>query len=164
MMGAIDFHLRVPFNENWRNVELLRTAILNCLVAISQESDFTESIAIIAGELLENAIKYGDWSGDKRRYFRLSVQGDIEKVRVEVASPARQDSDKVEELMRTVGLISNAESPLAAYQQRLTELATTDPKSGRSQLGLVRIAYESGCDIETAFEDGVVRVAATCRL
>src|SRR5207249_4170345 len=89
---AIAFHLELPIGPEWQNVDLLRLAILNCLAAVFGDQDLSESVGIVTSELLENAIKYGDWSRGEHPFLTLSVRGTGEEVKVEVASPIARSS------------------------------------------------------------------------
>src|SRR5438067_1859482 len=87
----VNFHLELPIGPEWQNVDLLRLAILNCLAAVFGDQELSESVGIVTSELLENAIKYGDWTRrGGMRFLTLSVRGTGHEVRVEVASPITQ--------------------------------------------------------------------------
>src|SRR5262249_4675535 len=57
------FSIDLPIRSDWANVDLLRTSVQNCFTAVFSEVDGCQALAMVTGELLENAIKYGDWSG-----------------------------------------------------------------------------------------------------
>src|SRR6266567_3232617 len=73
-MGDYEFFIELPLASEWSSVDLIRTSVQNCLTAIFRDLDGCHVVAMITGELLENAVKYGDWSADSRR-FRLRVNG-----------------------------------------------------------------------------------------
>lgn len=162
-MAAIGFHLQVPIGPDWRNVELLRGAILNCLAAVFQNNDFCETVGMVAGELVENAIKYGAWDGIDHSGFELRVSGADDGVQVEVSNPVDPGSDDAESLRQALAHLASFPSPQEAYLARLGEVAAAAPGSETSRLGLARIAYEGNCKLEVAFDGGLVIVRAVAK-
>ncbi len=160
-MDDISFQIRVPIGQDWRNVELLRTSILSCLAAVFRDTDFCQSVGMIAGELIENAIKYGKWSNSDPGSFNVNVQGNSERVAVEVCNPV-PSVDNFRNVRQTLERLRSYPSPRDAYLERLREVASA--RGGESGLGLLRIAYEGSCDLEaTCEEDRLLRVRATTR-
>ena len=158
----VNFRLELPLQPEWQNVDLLRLAILNCLSAVFGDPDLSEAVGIVTSELLENAIKYGDWSQGKSRFLLLSVCGGGHEVKVEVASPIREDSPHLERISSTLEWIARFPNAREAYIARMRAIAEEPEKGGESKMGLVRIAYEGPCAIHaTAAPDGVMHVRAT---
>lgn len=163
-MSRISFSIDMPIMPRWRNIELLRTSILNCLAAIFQNSDFCEHVGMAASELMENAVKYGDWSRPDRSLFKLLVTGDDASVQIAVSNPVEPGSNRARELLGTVEWIGTFESAHEAYRARLLMVAANPPEEGKSGLGLVRVAYEANCVLTADLSDaGVLRVQATSR-
>ena len=158
----VNFRLELPLQPEWQNVDLLRLAILNCLSAVFGDPELSESVGIVTSELLENAIKYGDWSRAACRTLLLHVRGVGSEVRVEVASPLHEGSKHLERLRETIAWIHGFPSPRDAYIARMRAIAEQQEKTGESKMGLVRIAYEGPCAIGAADEgDGLLRVRAS---
>ncbi len=157
----VQFRLELPLQPEWQNVDLLRLAILNCLSAVFGDPELSESVGIVTSELLENAIKYGDWAREKASFLLLSVCGGGEGVEVEVASPVGAGSPHLERIESTLAWISHFPSARDAYIARMRAIAEQPEKTGESKMGLVRIAYEGPCAIEArAANDGVMHVRA----
>jgi hypothetical protein len=158
------FQLNVPFRPHWRNVELLRTSVLNCLATIFESYDFCEQLGMTTAELLENSIGYGSWNTDGDQPLRLLVCGDDNEVQVQVTNPVRTGGDDLPRLLNTIRSIDEAESPRVAYAARLMELAS-DPAAQGSRLGLLRIAFETGAKLsaEVSEDHTSVSVRATIR-
>jgi hypothetical protein len=157
----VNFHLELPIGPEWQNVDLLRLAILNCLAAVFGDQDLSESVGIVTSELLENAIKYGEWS--KRgamRFLTLSVRGTGHEVRVEVASPITDASAHLANIKKTLDWIGRFPSAREAYIARMQMIAEAPERTGESKMGLVRIAYEGPCTIEASVESGALHVRA----
>ena len=154
--AAINFLLELPIGPEWQNVDLLRLAILNCLAAVFGDQDLSESVGIVTSELLENAIKYGDWTRKERPYLTLSVRGTTDEVRVEVASPVASASAHYANVKKTIDWIQKFASAREAYLARMHAIADNDDVTGESRMGLVRIAYEGPCAIDARLGEGEV--------
>jgi hypothetical protein len=135
---------------------------LNCLSAVFGDPDLSESVGIVTSELLENAIKYGDWAQGESRFLLLSVCGGGHEVKVEVSSPIRDGSPHLDRISSTLEWITHFPSAREAYIARMREIAEEPERNGESRMGLVRIAYEGPCAIQAnAAPDGVMLVRAT---
>ena len=159
MTEPIRFQIEVPVQRNWRNIELLRTSVLNCLATVFHSHDYCQTVSMIASELLENAVKYGEWEDRDRNSFRLRVDGDDGGVQVEVCNPVDPASPELEAVLATVAAIQEHSAP-EVYRQRLATIAAQGPDEQASGLGLVRIAYEGECRLEAQVEGDVLRVRA----
>lgn len=163
-MATINFQIQVPITPNWTNIDLLRTSVLNCLATIFKDTEFCRQVSMITSELLENAVKYGDWDRSELSGFKLRVSGDEERVDVEVSNPVDVKGQDVKKIFDTVEQIRSAPNPEEAYRQRLRLVAEQLETDGTSQLGLARIAYEGHCDVSARLDDsGVLFVSASSR-
>lgn len=154
------FKIDVPVRNEWANVSLLVTSVQNCFNAMFSNVDGSQTVAMVTGELLENAIKYGAWASSGH-YLRLNVRGGANRALVSVENPV--EGGVVTDLQRTLDWIKEFPSAEAAYRARLLALAqTVDPDV--SKLGLVRIAYEGRCTITAVMVEGAIRVTAELRL
>jgi two-component sensor histidine kinase len=161
---AFSFSLDVPVRNEWRNVELLRTSVESCFQAVFADLDGKSAISMVTGELLENALKYGDWEASAGREFRLRVEGDKGHAVVTVQNPIRAGDPGVAEVLDTVAWIATFASPGEAYRARLLEIAKSDSDAAPSRLGLVRVAYEGNCAVEAAVDGGTLTVIARMAL
>lgn len=160
--GDFEFRVEVPFGPRWAHVELLRMSILHCLATIFQSHDFCEQLGMVTAELVENAIHYGHWKEGSDRPFRLGVQGRAGAVIVEVSNPIDPATHDPERLEKIVACLREAPSPKHAYMERLREIAA-HPEEGGSGLGLLRVAYETGCSLKVELQGGTARVLAEIR-
>ena len=156
-MDTFDFSIDLPVRNEWKNVDLLRTSVQNCFIAVFSDVDGCHSLAMVTGELVENAVKYGDWTGD-RRCFRLRVHGQERRAYVAVENPVRDGDPSLGRLLSTLERIQSYPSAEAAYRARLLELASDD--SGESGLGLVRVAYEGHAALSARVDDRTLKVVA----
>ncbi len=153
------FSIDLPVRNEWANVDLLRTSILNCFTAVFNDVDGCRSMAMVVGELLENAIKYGAWSGDERG-FRLKVVGEENLARITVENPIEPTDPTIADLMATLAWLQKFSSADEAYRARLLEVAATPRELGSSKLGLARISYEGSCRLSAEVDGKMVRVTA----
>lgn len=159
-MGNLQYSLDLPVRSEWANVDLLRTSVQSCFTAIFSDTDGCYSLAMVTGELIENAIKYGDWRASDEQRFRLRVWGEGRQAHVLVENPVHGGEAGAEEVLNTLGWMRGFSSPSDAYRAKLLEIAATDPSRGKSKLGLVRIAYEGNCILTAELVRGVLRVQA----
>jgi hypothetical protein len=159
-MGDFNFSIDLPVRSEWSNVDLLRTSVQNCFTAIFSDIEGCHALAMVTGELIENAIKYGDWSSSDEQRFRLRVWGEGRAAHVSVENPVLSDDPNAREVLRTLGWMQSFPSPIEAYRAKLLEIAGPGRDPGDSKLGLVRIAYEGNCVLMAELARGVLRVQA----
>ena len=161
-MAAFHFNIDVPIVNHWDNVELLRMSVQSCCAAIFRDVDGSHLLAMVTGELVENAIKYGAWS--EERAFRLHLSGQDDHATITVENPVNADDHNVAQLLGTIRWIESYPTRAEAYRERLLEVAKTPGADGHSGLGLVRIAYEADCALTADLDRGVLRVSAQLKL
>jgi hypothetical protein len=163
--GKFTFYICLPVRNEWRNIDLLRTSVQNCFTAMFADLDNCNAIAMVTGELLENALKYGNWHADSApQVFRLRAIGDTEIVEVSVQNPCNPDSSNIARLNETLRWIASRPSAETAYRERLLAIASAPDGAGEGGLGLVRIAYEGTCALEADVTEGVLTVTARMTL
>jgi hypothetical protein len=145
-MASFNFSIDLPVRSEWKNVDLLRTSVQNCFVAIFSDLDGCHAISMVTGELIENAIKYGHWDGEAQS-FRLRVSGGAGRATITVENPIKVGDAGVADLLRTIAWLQDFPTAAEAYRARLMEIAAAPADSGGSRLGLVRVAYEGGCKL-----------------
>src|SRR5688572_7786809 len=118
---------------------------------------------MVAGELLENAVKYGDW-GARESAFRLRVWGDGIEAHVMVENRVKPNDPGVAELLTTLQWMTKFPTAGDAFRAKLLELAQAPREPMASGLGLVRIAYEGNCKIVADVTESTLRVTADVRL
>ncbi len=155
------FHVELPIRQEWEAIEPLRASVLACLRTVFRDLATCEALAMVACELLENALKYGDWARAPAAPFTLRVTGTDREVEVVVANPVDPASAGVRQLLAELRRIEAAPSARDAFTERLRAVATTTGAMGG--LGLARIAYEAGCALSAELADGVLRVRAITR-
>jgi hypothetical protein len=164
---TFSFSIDLPIRSDWANVDLLRTSVQNCFTAVFSDIDGCQALAMVTGELLENAIKYGDWSGEGGGAFRLRVWGETARpgahahsAHVQVENPIKAGDPHVATMLATLDWIATFPSAKEAYRAKLLEIAESRDELSPSRLGLVRIAYEGSCTLRAEVTDSIVRVTA----
>jgi len=168
MSDAIDdlgFSIDMTVRNEWRNVDLLRTSVQNCFTAVFADVDGCHAIAMVTGELLENALKYGDWVSGDRAMFRLRVHGCSNSVvAVSVQNPLSPSDPNALNLVKAIEEINSYAKPEQAYRARMLQIAQSEEDTSPSRLGLVRIAFEGNCKLAAKIENGTVTVTAALDL
>jgi hypothetical protein len=158
------FSIDLTVRNEWRNIDLLRTSVQNCFTAVFADLDGCHAIAMVTGELLENALKYGDWARGDRAMFRLRVEGTSGNIEVSVENPLKESDKNAQQLLKSIEWISSFPKPEQAYRARMLQIAQNDEEESPSRLGLVRIAFEGNCRLAAKIEGGAVNVTATLML
>ena len=155
------FSIDLTVRNEWKNIDLLRTSVQNCFIAVFADLDGCHAIAMVTGELLENALKYGDWTNTDRAMFRLKVHGRESNIEVSVQNPLRPDDPNAINLMKSIEWLATFPKPEAAYRARMLQIAQDDSEEATpSRLGLARIAFEGNCRISASIENNTVTVNA----
>ncbi len=153
--SSFQFLIDLPVQNQWENVDLMRTSVQNCFTAIFHDLEGCHSFATVASELMENAIKYGVW---KRAggHLHLKVWGDRHQAHIQVENPVEADTPAVRELMETIAWLNGFADPEEAYRARMLAIATSPV--GVTKLGLARVAYEGRCKLAAEVDGNVLRV------
>jgi len=110
-----------------------------------------------SSELVENAIKYGESvPGAKAAMFVLDATAESLSIRVINGSTNRQG---VAELERRVRELRQTPDKEALYLARVGELLADEEENGN--LGIYRIGFEGGFELELDYTNQVVTVTAT---
>ena len=156
----LGFSIDMTVRNEWRNVDLLRTSVQNCFIAVFADLDGCHAIAMVTGELLENALKYGDWNSGDRAQFRLRVHGREGTIEVSVQNPLKANDPNAAAVMSSLEWLNGFAKPDQAYRARMLQIAQEEGEAAPSKLGLVRIAAEGNCKISARTDNGTVTVTA----
>lgn len=159
-MSATDFRffIDVPVSTQWGNIELLRASVQNCLAAVFSDVAGRDAIAMVTGELLENAVKYGCWTHGAG-VFRLRVWGDEGAGHIQVENPVAPDDPGPKRVQELLAWMNSFETAEEAYQARLLQVAAA-PRGTAGGLGLARVMYEGGCRLSAEIMGDMFRVVA----
>jgi Histidine kinase-like ATPase domain len=136
--------LRIP--PEWDAVKAAWDPCRDMLRAAGLGDDEAYALAMVAQELLENAVKYGTFVPSDR--IRLELRVGDEDVTVEVANRIGLDEAHLRRFDQTVQWIRGFQDPFEAYVERMKVVSAQAYAHGQSGLGLARIAYEGRCVID----------------
>jgi hypothetical protein len=131
-----DGYIELKFGPRWKYIAVVRGFIQNFLAVGFLDDARADKIAMAASELLENAVKYA--AGEETR-IRVGLSPKTGEVEISVSNKASPEAIAGLKAMWSDVM---AGDPLEAYVRRMREAATRS--DGKSQLGLVRIRYETG--------------------
>jgi anti-sigma regulatory factor (Ser/Thr protein kinase) len=140
------FHFAMRVGPKWSNVERMRTAVLHSAEAVFGPGDASEVVSTVTSELMENAVKYGDWSPPDRIWLRVAVVGGLRSLRINVECPIDESSPHLANLTRMLAWIDGFPDPRDAYRTRIQEIVESG-EPGAGGMGLVRIAGEGPCKL-----------------
>ncbi|HEY3500282.1 MAG TPA: hypothetical protein VGK73_36575 [Polyangiaceae bacterium] len=121
-----------------------------------------EAVALAVCELGENLIKYGENGGDPHAgTIGVSVEGSSVRVRAVNRVTSLDDAKRVAELVSE--LDGAGASVQELYLKRLQTLFS-NPDEPRTQLGLLRMAFEGGFRLSCTFDAPELQIIAerTC--
>jgi len=107
---------------------------------------------MVSAELLENAVKYSRKVPGIRPRIQYGLVGGEDRVVVSVANPTSPDGGDAKALISNIRWLRDLGDPADAYAQRMREVFEGRVSDGG--LGLVRIAYEGGCELDWSVVDG----------
>ena len=111
---------------------------------------------MVVTELAENMVKYGDPSATFAGTIALAVEGD--RVRI-TASNELSSALEAERVARTVEWIAASNDLKALYEARV-EVLFQNPGLPRTQLGLLRAAYEGAFRLSYRFDAPMLTIIA----
>ncbi len=151
---ASDGYIELKFGPRWKYIADVRAFIQNFLVIGYPDDARADKIAMAASELLENAVKYATGEETRIKVGLSSVDGEVDISVSNRASPGAIAA--LESMWETV----MTGDPLDSYVRMMREAATRS--DGKSQLGLVRIRYETAGNMELKVEGDLVTIALKC--
>jgi hypothetical protein len=149
-------YLELCLPPSWDRIELVRQAVALSVDAVVGDADFKDAIAMVASELLENAVKYGKPGCP----LRLVVEEHPEWVAVRVSNRVDPGSAHASVLADRIAWLKTFAHPRDAYTAALEQAFAEATDGG---LGIVRIAYEGQCAVECDLsQHDEITVVARC--
>jgi len=133
---------------NWELASKLWNDCSEFLTQRGLDRDEVYALTMAASELLENAVKYGDWNRAPDDSIALTIDVAPRSVTVEVQCPTADDVRALRKLDEQIQWIRGFQSPFEAYVERLKLVSARGHDLGESGLGLIRIAYEGRCVVD----------------
>lgn len=158
---AMDAHtLELTLPPDWDAVRAVWESCQGMLERSGLGPDEAYALAMVAQELLENAVKYGAAGADE---IWLSLRVEDQDVTVVVRSRVGEDDENVRAFGGAMQRIRECPDPFAAYVERLQQAAVRPYAAGGSELGLARIAFEGRCALDYSLDQGFLAVSAVYR-
>jgi hypothetical protein len=134
-LNDISGYIDLKFGPRWKYIAVVRTFIQSFISLNFSQNSIADNVAMTASELLENAVKYA--SKDDIR-VKLTISPTNDEISISVTNYASSDAIKNLKQIWDQAMVGDS---LTNYVMKTKEAATrTD---GKSQLGLVRIRYET---------------------
>ncbi len=153
-------HLELTLPPIWDRVREARAALIHAARAVGLGDEYADIAGLVTSELLENAIKYGNFSLDGPA-VTLVVHMSSGLARIVVTNPVDPRSEHPQRLRATLARLADAASPLDAYVARMAQILTPlvphrpsqppEPDSTESGLGILRVAHEGGSTVNARF-------------
>jgi len=151
-------HLKLTLAPMWPNVREIRERVG---VALEKCSPQLRSAAIMtSSELVENAIKYGE-SVPRAETVTYVLRATPELLSIRVINGST-NALGVAALGSRIDELRRATDKQALYLSRLEELLARADESGK--LGIYRIGFEGGFELDLDYTNDVVTVTATRNL
>lgn len=141
--------------HTWDHIRKIRRQVGEALK--EHDPDLCSAAMMVASELIENAVKYGE-EVPAAPNIALSLGLTDGQLVICVQNGCR-DSVGVSELSRRVREIEEAPDKSTLYMERLEQLLADPLDSGK--LGLYRIAFEGQFDLHFDYSNQVVSIVAT---
>ncbi|HVJ16106.1 MAG TPA: hypothetical protein VM686_11775 [Polyangiaceae bacterium] len=148
--GDVVTLVRVP--ARWPNVRPIANHVEFCVTALTYE-ERGKRAGVVAHELMENAVKYGDLSANIEIEVRMPPSGMRFTIRVSNRASVTRFQSLREEVER-IGRLTPEQAFMDAIRR-----AGGRP-SGNSMIGLSRIAHEGGVALSADELQGLITVVA----
>jgi hypothetical protein len=154
--------LALRIDPEWDAIKAAWDPCRAMLSRVGFDDDQTYQLAMVAQELLENAVKHGASAPGER--ISLEVRAGSDDVTLEVKSRIGVDDANLRRFDQMIQWIRGFQDPFEAYVQRMKTVSAQPYSNGESRLGLTRIAYEGRCVIDFYADDqNMLAVSAVYR-
>lgn len=146
--------LTTEIKPDWGEIDHVRERTETFLKSCGFSDDIIHALQMVSSELVENAVKYGDFSASGNQKITHSVDVRDGRITVEVKNPIKpSDEDHLDRLDSQIQWIRGFQNPFEAYVEKLKEVSAKMLAAGESGLGLVRIAYEGQSILDFYVDD-----------
>jgi len=145
-----DAYIELKFGPRWKYIAVVRAFLQNFMALSATDNGRADKIAMATSELLENAVKYatGEETG-------VGVWLNSEEDTITVSVSNQSSPESIASLKANWAVAMDGD-PLQVYIKKMQEAAVrTDSKS---QLGIVRIRYETGATMSLDVKGDIVTI------
>ena len=151
----MNFATTLEFTPQWEILQSIRAAVQARMDKATQ--DERDAAIMVASELVENAIKYGE-PAEPRKKSHLALGVDSQRVTIEVSNGLNREEDYLS-IRSKIDAIKRSPDPLQFYAEKIAELLGR--KAGQSAgLGLYRIIAEGEFDLTAHWQDAILVMTA----
>jgi anti-sigma regulatory factor (Ser/Thr protein kinase) len=150
-----ELHIKTRTIPDWSEIGRIREHVALALSGLRPA--LREAAVMVASELVENAIKYGE-STPGAPGIEVSVVREHTRLSIAVAS-GTQDEEVARRLRGYTEALAASPDKLGLYVARVQSLA--DAPEPHSRLGLHRIGVEGAFELRCSHRDGVLCMTAT---
>ena len=115
-----------------------------------------EAATMVVTELAENMVKYSDPSATFAGTIALAVEGDCVRVAASNEVASAIDAERVARALEGI----SASNDLKTLYEARVEVLYQNPGLAKTQLGLLRAAYEAGFRLSCCFEAPMLTIIA----
>ena len=130
----MDSVLRKKLKPEWDETERVREECVAFLTAHGFSGDLAFALSMVASELVENAVKHGDYH-QRDRDISMAVEVGTTDVTIEIRNPIDQSSDHFRPLDKIIQWIRGFQNLFEAYVERLKAVSESALGEGESGLG-----------------------------
>lgn len=150
-------HVSMVVDRDWANIDRIRVAVSQAILAVFGDLESRDALAMVAAELLENAIKY---AAPQATTVRVAVYDMSRDIVVAVSNEVSDDA--AERLRRRVEWVRAFSSGEEAYLAAICEAYQANDAQGASPgLGLARVVHEGGCELHLEAREAQVTLRAS---
>lgn len=150
-----ELHIKTRAIPDWSEIGRIREHVALAVSGLGPA--LRQAAVMVASELVENAIKYGE-STPGAPGIEVSVVREHTRLSITVANGTR-DEEVARRLQGYTEALAASPDKLGLYVARVQSLA--DMPEPRSRLGIHRIGVEGGFALRCSHGDGVLRMTAT---
>jgi hypothetical protein len=134
--------LELELAAEWPEVGRINQAAAEYLESLELPPECVSRYTMIVCELVENGIKYGDFSG-KQDGLVVRVAVAERTITIQVSNPVDlRSSPYLQELDRAIQWVRGFQDPFEAFLGRIREISREPVEASKSGLGIMRIMYE----------------------
>lgn len=143
--------------SEWDRIHAVRSVIGHVVHAVAHvPMDLAQALAMVASELMENAVKYGK-EGEAISFRMQQAGGEVWLAVTNKPDPVRSPPAR---LHTRVAWLASFPTALDAYRASIAKL-DDDESLGGAGLGLARILFEGECKLRCELQqDGSVQMEA----
>jgi hypothetical protein len=150
---------------DWNEIHGARDKCHSFLTDNKLSVEVVDAVIMVVHELLENALKYGNYERDDAR-ITYTLKIGKKSIIVEVTNPIFLEESRHSRILdKTIQWIRGYQNPFEAYVERLKRVSIMSLDDKESGLGLVRVAYEGQAIIDFYVrDDNQISVSAEYQL